>query len=372
MKSPIPSAFCVLAIIVLAYSAWSAPAQYPVHTITLSSTVRCGITLGPDKPVNEPTYITPDGEWKRLEVKQSAAGTSFSLPQGTAGSTIILLDKPKWLTLPDTEAPLLKAAAIGKDSISLSHPHMDAGHFFETPSHFVFTVADELNPINGEAIAVLIDGRNISEYGGNIKIDQSADGKRADIIITPGDLPRQKHKITISVPDATPRRNTLDLGLAFSTAPLIANAGFENANANLVATGWRYAAWGQNKETKWKTIVAKGEGRTGSAVKMTGIAGKLYLIVGQQCDLVAGQTYIFSGWYRSEAEDGCGVSLVGPAVGDLKQQYVESPILENTAQWTPFSWEVTPEAGHTSFEIFVFSKGKGASWFDDLELMPKE
>jgi len=372
MKLPAALACCIMALTVPAHSAWSGPAQYPIRTITLSSTVRCRITLGPDKPVNEPTYVTADGEWKRLEVKKSATGTFFSLPADGAGSTIILLDRPKWLSLPDTDAPVLKAAGIGDMALSPNGVTMDAGHFFETPSRIVFTAADQLNPINGDAITVLIDGRKVSEYGGKVKIDQSADGKHADIIVTPGDLAKREHTVTLVVPDATPRRNALKLGIAFSTAPLVANAGFEKANRNLVATGWRYAAWGVNKDTKWKTIVAKGEGHTGSAVKMTGIGGNLYLIVGQESKLVAGQTYIFSGWYRSEAEGGCGVSLCGPAVGDLKQQYVESPKFENTAEWTPFSWEVTAEAGHTSFEIFVFSKGKGVSWFDDLELMPKE
>ena len=147
------------------------------------------------------------------------------------------------------------------------------------------------------------------------------------------------------------------------------------AKTSRSAAGRRSAAIGQQRlgrDQKWKTTVAKGEGHTGSAVKMTGIGGNLYLIVGQKSKLVAGQTYIFSGWYRSEAEDGCGVSLCGPVEGDLKQQYVESPKLENVAEWTPFSWEVTAEAGHTSFEVFVWSKGKGVSWFDDLQLMPKE
>ena len=372
MKTPAGLAFCIMALTILTQSSWPAPAEYRLHTITVSSTVRCGVTLPPHKAVNEATYVTAGGEWKRLEVKKAAVGTSFFLPGDVAGFTIILLDRPKWLALPDTEAPVLKAATIGDIALSPNGATMDAGHFSETPSRLVFTVADKLNPINGGATTVLIDGRQLSAYGGKMEIDQSADGKHADIIVTPGELPKQDHTVTVVVPDATPRRNALNLGLAFSTAPLVANAGFEQANTNLLATGWRYAAWGVREDTKWKTIVAKGEGRTGSAVKMTGIAGSLYLIVGQESKLVAGQTYIFSGWYRSEAEDGCGVSLCGPAVGDLKQQYVESPKFENAADWTPFSWEVTAEAGHTSFEIFVFSKGKGVSWFDDLQLMPKE
>ncbi len=372
MKTPAGLAFCIMALTVLAQSSWCGPAKYRVHTITVSSTVRCGVTLPPDKGVNEPAYVAASGEWKRLEVKKAATGTSFSLPGDAAGSTIILLDRPKWLALPDTEAPVLKAAGIGDMALSPNGATMNAGHFFETPSPLVFTVADKLNPINSGALTVLIDGRPVSAYGGKVAIDQSADGKHADITVTPGELDKQDHTVSVVVPDATPRRNTLRLGVAFSTAPLVANAGFEQANASLVATGWRYAAWGVKEDTKWKTIVAKGEGRTGSAVKMTGIGGSLYLIVGQQSKLVAGQTYIFSGWYRSEAEDGCGVSLVGPAEGDLKQQYVESPKLEKAAEWTPFSWEVTAEAGHTSFEVFVWSKGKGVSWFDDLQLMPKK
>ena len=202
--------------------------------------------------------------------------------------------------------------------------------------------------------------------------EQAPDGKSATITVRFGELPPDKHTLSISVPDATPHSNTATLAVTFNTSPLLLNGDFEQGGGAAFATHWRHAAWGRKPETQYDTVVAEGEGRSGNAVKLTGIADPLYLIVGQEVPLQAGQSCVFSGYYRTEADQKLGVSLVGTQTGELKQQYVESPPFTPSTEWAPFEWEVLAEAGHPEFEVFLWSKSKGSVWFDDLQLMPKQ
>jgi len=338
----------------------------------MSANVPVKATLPPGVTVNQPMYLNSAGEWKPLEVTSSADAISFSLPPDASHRAIILHDKPAWLVLPDTDAPTLQAASVGAVVLDPAADAMDAGHFWQMPSSIIFTVADRLNPIAGDRVRAYISGRPLGTYGGKLQIDQSSDGKRADLIISPGNLPEAKHTVTLIVPDATPAHNILTAQLAFSTAPLLRNGDFEQGRFGSTPYGWRIAGWGPDAETKYESIVVKGAGRSGSALRITGIAGSLYLVVGQRVEVVPGQTYLFSGYYKTDGEQHCGVSLYGRAQGDVKQQHVVSPAFEPAPDWTSFSWEVTAELGHSFYEIFVWSKSKGSVYFDDLQLRPKQ
>ncbi len=371
MRTAALIALALLALLVVTPSAWCAPADFQVHTITMSANVPVKATLPPGLAVKDPMYRNSAGDWRPLEVTKSPAGISFSLPPDASQRAVILLDKPPWLVLPDTEAPILQAVSVGSVALDLAAETMDAGHFWEVPA-IIITVADRLNPIATGRARAYLSGRPLDSYGGKLEIDQSADGKHADLTISPGSIPEAKYTLTLIVPDATPAHNLLKAQLVFSTAPLLRNGDFEQGRFGSTPYGWRIAAWGPNPETKYESIVVKGAGRSGAGLRMTGIAGSLYLVVGQQVEVVPGETYLFTGYYKTEADQQCGVSLCGKAEGDLPQQYVISPTFEPAADWTPFSWEVTAELGHTFYEVFVWSKSQGSVFFDDLQLRPKD
>jgi len=304
-------------------------------------------------------------------VTRAATGVSFSVPEDALGSTIIVLDKPDWLVLPDADAPVIEAVSVGKTAAMQVSDDMNAGRLDASPPNITFTLRDKLNPISSSDLSVSLDGVNVTSAQGKVKIDRSRDGRRADVIITPGELSRDKHTLMLRVSDATPGHNVRTALLSFDTSPLLRNGDFETLRPDGTAEHWRVAAWSVKPDTKWETTVAKGAGRTGNAIKMTGTAGNIYLVVGQPVDVTPGATYIFSGYYKCESDQSCGASLYGRPEGDVKEQYT-STTFEPATDWTPFSWEVTAEQGHIFYEAFVVNTSHGTVYFDDLTLAPKE
>ena len=349
----------------------STAADYSLEAFSLCSTTPVTITFGPGKAADGPVYLPPGGEWSSLDVVEVDGALRCSIPAHGSEHTIVLMSRPDWLTLPDTEAPQLTLVKVDDADMQPEAGRLELGWLLEAPQRVLVTVTDALNPIAAGRAIVTLSGRALADFGGAVDIQTADDGRSATIALRLGELPRDKHTLSLSVPDATPHANTLTLAVAFDTSPLLLNGDFEQGGGAAFATHWRHAAWGRKPETQYETVVAEGEGRSGNAVRLTGIADPLYLIVGQPAKLQGGQTYLFSGYYRTEGDQRVGASFNGTPAGELKQQYVESDPFPPSAEWAPFEWEFHPEPGHPEFEVFVWSKSKGSVWFDDLQLMPK-
>jgi hypothetical protein len=362
-------AICVLLCVTFQLT-HCADANYDLHTIALTATSSLDVTL--PAATAEPIYLTAECDWKQLEVARTATAIRFSLPDDALGSTVVLLNKPQWLTLPDTEPPVLEAVTVGGIALDVKTEPLNAGRFSEAPQSILLTVSDKLNPIADGRVQVAIDGQLATPGDDHVTVTQSKDGRHADITIELGKLAPDKHTVAVTLVDATPRHNSLDIQMAFSTAPLLLNGDFEAARPDDSPRYWRHAAWNRKPDTAYETTVAKDKGRSGNALKITGIAGNLYLIVGQQVEVQGGNTYVISGYYKTDGDDVCAASFYGKPAGELKEQYISSPMLPAAPDWTPFSWEFTAEQGHPLYEVLVWSKYKGDVYFDDLELQPKE
>ncbi len=361
----------LIVIAMLAAGTACAAGQFTLQAFKITANAPVQITLPPNQPVKQPTYVTAAGEWKQLQVDKSEAGLAFSLPTDAIGSTVILLSKPDWLTLPDTDAPTIEAASVAGVAVTPIEDTMTVGHLDETPKNLMFTVADATNPISARHIKVLLNGQPVSSTGGSLKIDQSPDGKHADIIITPGDLPKDKHNIMLIIPDATPARNTLIARLTFTTAPLLRDGGFEELDDKGKPKHWSFGSWHSGEASDYKISIAKGEGRSGNALKFVGITGRLNMVVGQPVDLVPGRTYILSGYSKGDCNGGYA-SLIGKAVGDAKAQYDNTSPCKQADDWTPFSWEITPAESNKNFIIYLRSTSKGTVYMDDIKLQAKQ
>ncbi len=345
-------------------------ADFTLQAFKITANAPVEITLPPDQQVKQPTYVTAAGEWKQLAVDKSAAGLSFSLPADAIGSTLVLLDKPDWLTLPDTDAPVLEAASVAGVAVTPIEENMNLGHLADTPANVMFTVADATNPISLGHVKILLNGQPPEASGGSLMLDQSADGKHADLIITPGQLPEDKHTIMVIVPDASPARNSLIAQLTFSTAPLLRNGGFEELEDNGRPQHWSFGSWHSGEATDYEISIAKGEGRSGNALKFVGISGRLNMVVGQTVDFVPGRTYILSGYSKGDCRGGYA-SLIGKAIGDAKAQYDNTSPCQQADDWTPFAWEITPAENNKNFIIYLRSTSKGTVYMDDIKLTPK-
>ncbi len=333
------------------------------------SNVPVKITISSGPTVNQPLYRTAQGEWKILKVEQTGKLVSFSPPADALASTVILLNKPKWLTLPDDEAPVVEAVSVGGSAVELSET-VKLGHLPETPESILVTLGDAKNPIAASRMAVSIDGREPAVFGGKLEFDQSKDGKHVDVTISPGDLAEAVHTIFISVPDASPGFNTCTLQISFTTAPLLANGDFEQADPKGGPLHWTTSTWSQNAETKAEFKVVDG-GRSGKCLMIHGIAGSLNLVCGQALDIIPGATYVLSGYYKNDANLGTA-SVIGKNKETGKQdQYDGMPGLQQADDWTPFSWEFTAREDNTGFNLYLRS-GAGKVYFDDVKLERKQ
>ena len=364
----------VVCFVVAAFAAATycpcARADFTFEAFKITANAPVDITVPAKEKLSRPMYVNAAGEWKPLQVATAGGGISFSVPADAVGSTVVILNKPDWLTLPDTDSPLIQAASIGTQAVQLTED-MNAGNLSQTPSNIMFTVADATNPIAADRVSVFINGKPPASYGGAVKVDQSRDGKHVDIIIAPGALPEDKHQVLLQVPDASPRRNLLTAQLTFSTAPLLRDGGFEALKDDGKPQYWSLGSWHSGDPTEYELTVAKGAGRTGNALKFVGIGGRLNMVVGQDVDLVPGRTYVFSGYYKNDCTGGY-TSLIGKGVGGAKAQYTNTSSLPPAADWTAFSWEITAAEDNKNFIIYLRSTSKGTVFFDDVKLEMKQ
>ncbi len=344
-------------------------ADYELRLLTITARVPAKIQMIPKQPVNQPAYLNSEGTWKDLPIQKTGTGVEFSLPRDALGRCVVLLVRPEWLVLPDTDPPVARAIRLDTTPVKPGAEVMDVGHLAGTPTDITITVADKLNPIAADHIRILIDDKGLAAYGGSVRVNESENGRYADIVIAPGNLQRAKHALVVRVPDATPTRNTLTLQLSFDTIPLVKNGDFEEVAGDGTAKHWYSDAWSLSQDTKYEFSAARGAGRSGNALKITGIAGSCSLLARQQPPLVPGKTYVFSGYYKSDATN-AGVLLYALADGkNIQHEGEQFPPVE---EWTAFEWEFTMKGGANRIYIYLRSSGHGTTYYDDVELELKE
>lgn len=341
--------------------------DYQLQTIAVVANAALEVRMPAGDDINNPMYLDAKGQWKVLKTSKAGTAVSFSLPQDTLGSTVIILRKPKWLALPDADAPVVETISIDGTAYATG-TEVALGRFKDTPRNIMITVADRTNPLACSRLAVSVNGRPAAELGCMVKTDQSKDGKHADIIIAPGDLPLDTYRVLVTLADASPEANATALTLLFSTAPLLKNGEFEQADKNGGPLEWVVGAWDQKPETKFEAKIVDG-GHSGKALMIQGISPPLNLVAGQQVELEEGKTYVLSGYYKNEGNLG-HASLI--ASGGKDKQYDSMPPLQHAEEWTPFSWEIVPKAGAPTYTLYLRSGGQGKVYFDDVKLELKE
>ncbi|MFO7945350.1 MAG: hypothetical protein R6V19_00840 [Armatimonadota bacterium] len=359
----------ICVIVVFGITAAFAAEDYTLRPIKVTANAPVEITLGATETVHAPIYRTAEGEWTDLSVSKDDKGVSFSLPDNAVGSTVILLDKPDWLTLPDSDAPRLDAASIAGEAVEVGET-VELGHLKAAPEAIMLTLSDETNPIAANLARVYINGKSPESYGGSISHSGSADGKHVDLVIKPGTLPEDDYDINLNVPDASPGRNTFSTTIAFSTAPILRNGGFEQVDKNGNPEFWTTGAWSTKPETEYEIKVVE-DGYAGKCIMIKGIQDPLNLVCGQEVDLQIGKTYVLTGYFRGEGKAGHG-SLIARSP-DGKGQYDNFGGLKANGEWMPFEWELTPEQEDaTNYTFYVRLSGVGTAYFDDLKLEPKQ
>jgi hypothetical protein len=166
------------------------------------------------------------------------------------------------------------------------------------------------------------------------------------------------HEVTVLLRHGAPLPASSLFNLRFSLRPLLANGGFEEAG------GWSFGTWSDDARTQYETkAVAENPHSGNRCLMMRGVAGGLNMVASQLVPLKLGSTYVLSGFYRGDVPAKASLCNT-PGTG----QYIWSPAIGPSAEWTPFEWPFTVENPDTPLILALRLGSVGAVYFDDLEL----
>lgn len=308
-------------------------------------------------------YRAADGTWKPLKATTTGAVTKFTLsPEDIGGgSTLIVVNKPKWMVLEDKTPPAVLKVLLDGQERKLEE--LDLGQVPAAPAELAFALKDEQNPLDLAGVQVTLNGVPLPAR--QVTVTKLApDGKFIRVAVKLGSLPLAKYALSAAVSDLAPERNSVTLTLKFSTAPLLANGSFEEVNSEGKPASWAPGAWSSDAATQYESGVADGGVEGKRAFRFKGIGGSLNMVVSQQLEpLKVGVPYVLTGQYKSEG--GAAVSVITTADGKQAEYLTQG--LPAAKEWTPFSYEFQLKP-HESLLIVPRTGSKGESWFDDLRL----
>lgn len=279
-------------------------------------------------------------------------------------TTIVVLDKPDWMVLDDTTPPVVTRILVGGQERRLED--LDLGWTGKTPGQVVLAVQDEANPLDLAGLRVTVNGDPLQDESLAVQ-PLGGTGRQARLALDLSPLPPGRYAVELHLTDLAPTQNRLAVRVSFNSAPLLTNAGFEEADADGKPVGWSAGAWSSDAETKYDISIKPGGVEGQHALCITGITGALNMVCAQRTeDLRPGVTYVFTGQYRSQG--GCALSAIANREGQEVDYF--SQALPAVADWTPFVWEFTLQA-HDYALIVVRAGSRGESWFDDLRVAPK-
>lgn len=352
-----------LALLLMLCSVAHAQQEFRLDRLVVCASAPVTISLPMDEPPEQPMYRDASGEWQALEVSAEEGVITFTLPTDTGGRTLILLDKPEWLDLSDVEPPTIETLKVDDANLDPSGT-VDLGRGDIQPREIELMVRDARNPVAEDSISVLLDGRPLEATGSSSEVIRlERDAKSVLIRVKLAELSQDAHRLTLAIADAAAEPHWAKMTLAFSTAPLLRNGGFEEITDEGIPVGWSCSAWSLKPDTECK-FGAGDKARSGErSLMISGIGGSsLNLVCGQAVPLTPGKTYRLTGYYLQDEGSG-HCSLIA---GD-KAQYDNSQKLTPVEDWTEFSWDFTAQ-NYDKFTLYLRRSGKGTIYYDDIKL----
>lgn len=353
-----------IAIACLLFALSAAHCQAPLLSrLLIRSSGPVEVCVPLDGAPKSPIYQASDGSWKPLEVAAEEGKARFSLPADAAGSSIVILQAPDWLAMGDSTAPALGALEVD-GTVFEPGASVDLGHCTAVPATIRLTIADADSPIDAAGAIVTLDG---SWLGGDAVSWDAAEGpaKSRVLQVKPGELADGSHRLRVRVPDAAPAANFAEIELAFASGPLVKDGGFELARADGTPEVWTPSTWSAEADTKAELKVVEGGHSGKSCGELSGIAGTLNLLFGQQLALSANKTYRVKLFYKATSTGG-HISMINASQDDNKQ-YLNSPTFPVSEEWKAFEWEFTTKPS-ASYTLYLRNAQKGSVKFDDVSV----
>ncbi len=344
-------------------SAGGAQQEFRLDRLIVCASAPVTISLPMEEPPAQPMYRDASDKWQALEVHAEQGSVSFTLPTNSRGRTLILLDKPAWLDLSDVEPPTVETFKVDDTKLDPSGT-VDLGRSDIQPRKMELVVRDAKNPIAEDSLSVILDGRALEATGSSSEVVRlERDARSVLIQVKLAELSQDAHKLTLAIADAAAEPHWAKMTVAFSTAPLLRNGGFEEIGADGKPVAWSCSAWSRKPDTECE-FGAGDKAHSGErSLMIRGIGGSsLNLVCGQSVPLTPGKTYRLTGYYLQDEGSG-HCSLIG---GD-KGQYDNSQTLTPVEDWTEFSWEFTAQ-DYDKFTLYLRRSGKGTIYYDDIKL----
>jgi len=307
-------------------------------------------------------YRAADGKWKPLKATIAGAVTRFTLaPEDIGGgTTLVVVDKPKWMVLDDELAPaLVKLLLEGQE---VKPEALDLGPVVKAPAELAFAVKDDKNPLDLAGLSVSLNGKALP--ASQVTVSKLDGDKFVRVSIKLGDLAPAKYALTAAVADLSPARNTTTLSLKFSTAPLVTNGSFEEADKANAPLAWTGGSWGGDDVTSFEWSVQPGGVAGQKALRVTSTKGGNLTCNTELDPLKVDTPYVLTGQYKGLG--GAAVSIITYDKGGQQVDYLTQSF-PAAKEWTPFSYEFKVKP-HVKASVVVRTGAKGETWFDDIKL----
>lgn len=159
-----------------------------------------------------------DGQWHEVEVTTEGDIVSFTISPELIGDgkAVVVINKPDWMVLDDTQAPRVVRATVGGETLEPSpDTGLDLGALGEDEMRITLELRDDANPIDTASAALRIDG------GPSVPITVIAEDRNthtATVELDLSELGPGAYRGMITVADLSPLGNAAELPLSFSIA----------------------------------------------------------------------------------------------------------------------------------------------------------
>jgi hypothetical protein len=153
-----------------------------------------------------------DGTWQ--EAPEGC--TSFSGAEMGATGAAIIVGKPEWLDLEDGEPPVLERVTLDGGELTAEQA-ADLG-WIDPPQRAQFAFRDASNPIDPEALQVLVDGRRIDPGAVTVREEDDRHVMTIEVDLNAAraeDAQPQRHTLLVTVADSSIGRHEASAQLAW-------------------------------------------------------------------------------------------------------------------------------------------------------------
>jgi len=327
-----------------------------VCRIAASAARGCRLSVAAPPEAEAARMVEPGGGLEPIPVDRQDGWVSFEIPDRAGRETVVLL-------APADEPPVAPAPAVSLTGLAIDGheaalgEHLDLGRTVPTPRSVLARFGASASLVAGGA-RVTLDGVRLPGESVRVQLVEGGRQLLADVTV-PTQLPPGGHELVVRATGGALSPSAAQLNLRFSNRPLPSNAGFEEG-----VREWSVGSWSGDDSASYR-IATTGEaphsGRR--CLELRGIVGPLNVVAAQRVDLVVGRRYVLTGWYRGDVEAKaslCSQSGAG--------QYIWSPPIGPSAEWTTFSWEFTAENQERPLLLGLRLGSTGVACFDDLLL----